>query len=204
MIVGLRAGDPRCVGPYELLGRLGCGGMGSVFLSRPDTGSRVAVKVIRADLATDPEFRARFRREVTVARTVSSRFTALGGCPSPPPGLPDTGGGDLQIRSCWTGLDLAWTWLGPAGQLGVSGADLRQDGYPRGMPGVRLSCRSAKTCIICPGRAGCPVSPPRRVLLCHLLEPAVLVAVALDLQREGPGEPAAGLPRGSPAACRRP
>jgi eukaryotic-like serine/threonine-protein kinase len=49
--------------------------MGRVFLGVSADGQTVAVKVIRADLATDPEFRARFRREVTVARKVSSRFT---------------------------------------------------------------------------------------------------------------------------------
>ncbi|HEY9245006.1 MAG TPA: protein kinase, partial [Streptosporangiaceae bacterium] len=76
MIVGLRAGDPRRVGPYELLGRLGCGGMGSVFLGRPADGSLAAVKVIRADLAGDPGFRARFSQEVTAAGKVSGQFTA--------------------------------------------------------------------------------------------------------------------------------
>jgi Protein kinase domain len=76
MIVGLRAGDPRRVGPYQLLGRLGCGGMGSVFLGRPEAGSLVAVKVIRADLAGDPGFRARFDQEVAAAGRVSGQFTA--------------------------------------------------------------------------------------------------------------------------------
>ena len=76
MIVRLRAGDPRQVGPYRLLGRLGCGGMGSVFLGRSAAGSLVAVKVIRADLAGDPAFRARFDQEVAAARKVSGRFTA--------------------------------------------------------------------------------------------------------------------------------
>jgi eukaryotic-like serine/threonine-protein kinase len=77
MIVGLRAGDPRCVGPYELLGRLGCGGMGSVFLGRAGgDGSLAAVKVIRADLAGDPGFRARFGQEVAAAGRVSGQFTA--------------------------------------------------------------------------------------------------------------------------------
>jgi eukaryotic-like serine/threonine-protein kinase len=76
MIVGLRAGDPQCVGPYQLLGRLGCGGMGSVFLGRPASGSLVAVKVIRADLAGEPGFRARFGQEVAAAGKVSGQFTA--------------------------------------------------------------------------------------------------------------------------------
>ena len=72
----LQPDDPGRIGPYRLRGVLGAGGMGRVFLGASVDGDQVAVKVIRADLATDPEFRARFRREVTVARKVSSRFTA--------------------------------------------------------------------------------------------------------------------------------
>jgi len=72
----LRPGDPGRIGPYQLRGLLGTGGMGRVFLGATADGQLAAVKVIRADLAGDPEFRARFRREVTVARKVSSRFTA--------------------------------------------------------------------------------------------------------------------------------
>jgi eukaryotic-like serine/threonine-protein kinase len=71
----LQADDPGRIGPYRLRGVLGAGGMGRVFLGASADGQLVAVKVIRADVATDPEFRARFRREVTVARKVSSRFT---------------------------------------------------------------------------------------------------------------------------------
>ena len=72
----LQPADPGRIGPYRLRGVLGSGGMGRVFLGASADGQLAAVKVIRADLATDPEFRARFRREVTVARKVSSRFTA--------------------------------------------------------------------------------------------------------------------------------
>jgi serine/threonine protein kinase len=72
----LQPDDPGRIGPYRIRGILGAGGMGRVFLGMSADGEQVAVKVIRADLASDPEFRARFRREVTVARKVSSRFTA--------------------------------------------------------------------------------------------------------------------------------
>jgi serine/threonine protein kinase len=68
--------DPQVIGPYRLRGRLGVGGMGRVFLGVSAGGRPVAVKVVRADLATDPEFRARFQREVAVARRVSGPFTA--------------------------------------------------------------------------------------------------------------------------------
>ncbi len=72
----LQPGDPRQVGSYLLLGRLGSGGMGRVFLARSLGGRLVAVKVIRADLAGDPDFRHRFAREVAAARRVSGIFTA--------------------------------------------------------------------------------------------------------------------------------
>src|SRR5690348_5629398 len=72
----LAPGDPELIGPYRLRGRLGAGGMGRVYLGLSPGGRSVAVKVIRADLAQDAEFLARFRREVAVARTVSGLFTA--------------------------------------------------------------------------------------------------------------------------------
>jgi hypothetical protein len=72
----LQAGDPPQIGPYLLLGRLGAGGMGRVFLGRSPGGRLVAVKVIRPELAEDLEFRARFAREVAAARRVSGVFTA--------------------------------------------------------------------------------------------------------------------------------
>src|ERR1700722_11336266 len=72
----LQDGDPRQVGKYTLLGRLGAGGMGQVFLGRSIGGRQVAVKVIRPDLARDRNFRARFAREVEAASRVSGAFTA--------------------------------------------------------------------------------------------------------------------------------
>ena len=74
---GLQPEDPREIGPYHLLGQLGSGGMGQVFLGMSAGGRPIAVKVIRTELATDPEFRARFRREVAAAQKVSGLFTAL-------------------------------------------------------------------------------------------------------------------------------
>jgi len=76
MMRELQPGDPQRVGPYRLRGRLGTGGMGQVYLGLSPGGRQVAVKVIRADLAQDADFRARFRREIAVARKVSGLFTA--------------------------------------------------------------------------------------------------------------------------------
>jgi serine/threonine protein kinase len=73
----LEPGDPRTVGPYVLEGRLGAGGMGTVFFGRSERDSKlVAVKIVRADLAGDTAFRARFRAEVLAARRVAGSCTA--------------------------------------------------------------------------------------------------------------------------------
>jgi hypothetical protein len=77
VVGGLEPADPRLIGPYQLLGRLGAGGMGRVFLGVSAVGRPVAVKVVHAELAADPEFRTRFSTEVAAARKVSGLFTAL-------------------------------------------------------------------------------------------------------------------------------
>ncbi|MEU3496469.1 serine/threonine-protein kinase [Kitasatospora cineracea] len=64
------------MGPYRLLGRLGAGGMGEVFLGRTAGGRTVAVKTVRQEFAADREFRQRFRQEVAAARRVGGRWTA--------------------------------------------------------------------------------------------------------------------------------
>jgi WD40 repeat protein/predicted Ser/Thr protein kinase len=74
---GLRAGDPVSVGPFRLLGRLGEGGMGRVFLGTSRGGRKVAIKVVHPHYASDPEFRRRFAREVAAARQVGGFHTAL-------------------------------------------------------------------------------------------------------------------------------
>ncbi|AQS68226.1 protein kinase domain-containing protein [Streptomyces pactum] len=72
----LEPDDPRSVGEYRLLSRLGAGGMGRVFLGRSPGGRLVAVKVVHGELLRRPEFRDRFRREVEAAGRVSGAFTA--------------------------------------------------------------------------------------------------------------------------------
>ncbi|MFI8930574.1 serine/threonine-protein kinase [Streptomyces sp. NPDC053474] len=68
--------DPRRVGRYRVVARLGVGGMGQVYLARSPGGAPRAVKVVRPDLARDGDFRRRFAREVTAARRVNGAFTA--------------------------------------------------------------------------------------------------------------------------------
>ncbi|MFF2651878.1 PQQ-binding-like beta-propeller repeat protein [Streptomyces sp. NPDC058045] len=68
--------DPRRIGPFEVLGRLGAGGMGLVYLARSASGRRVAIKTVRTELAEDQLFRVRFTREVEAARAVSGFYTA--------------------------------------------------------------------------------------------------------------------------------
>ncbi|MGW7090672.1 protein kinase domain-containing protein [Streptomyces sp. NPDC054874] len=67
----LTSEDPRTVGPYRTLARLGAGGMGVVYLARSAGGALAAVKVIRAEHADDPGFRARFRREAEAAARIT-------------------------------------------------------------------------------------------------------------------------------------
>ncbi|MFI6347133.1 bifunctional serine/threonine-protein kinase/ABC transporter substrate-binding protein [Streptomyces sp. NPDC050560] len=70
----LLPGDPASVGGHRLLGRLGAGGMGLVYLARSPGGALTALKVIRAGYAQEPSFRARFRREAEAAGRVTSRW----------------------------------------------------------------------------------------------------------------------------------
>ncbi|MES9601546.1 serine/threonine-protein kinase [Actinomadura verrucosospora] len=73
----LEPADPREVGGHRLLGRLGSGGMGTVFLGAdPVSGGRVAVKTIHPHLAEDPSYRRRFRDEAHLASRVASFCTA--------------------------------------------------------------------------------------------------------------------------------
>ncbi|UQX01655.1 serine/threonine-protein kinase [Streptomyces sp. RerS4] len=70
------AGFPEYAGQYRLESVLGSGGMGVVHLAASSSGLKLAVKVVHAQHAVDPEFRARFRQEVAAARRVSGAFTA--------------------------------------------------------------------------------------------------------------------------------
>ncbi|WP_438489444.1 protein kinase domain-containing protein [Streptomyces sp. S186] len=72
----LAKGDPRQIGPFRIIGLLGGGGMGRVYLGRAGDGRTVAVKTARSELADDPGFRKRFAREVAAAGRVGGPFVA--------------------------------------------------------------------------------------------------------------------------------
>ncbi|WP_432190440.1 serine/threonine-protein kinase [Streptomyces sp. Tue6028] len=72
----LQVDDPTLVAGYRLAARLGAGGMGRVYLSHTRGGRPVAIKVVRPELADDPDFRRRFRREIKAARRVRGAYTA--------------------------------------------------------------------------------------------------------------------------------
>ncbi|MCT2590442.1 protein kinase [Streptomyces sp. N2-109] len=72
----METGDPGSIGAYRLVGRLGSGGMGEVFLGQAPDGRLAAIKAARAELSDDVAFRRRFAREVEAARRVDARFTA--------------------------------------------------------------------------------------------------------------------------------
>ncbi|WP_225825919.1 serine/threonine-protein kinase [Streptomyces naphthomycinicus] len=72
----LQADDPPVVAGYRLAARLGAGGMGRVYLSHTRGGRPVAIKVVRPELADDPDFRRRFGREIKAARRVRGAYTA--------------------------------------------------------------------------------------------------------------------------------
>ncbi|MFI2373562.1 serine/threonine-protein kinase [Streptomyces sp. NPDC018964] len=69
-----RPGDPSRIGPYRIVGRLGAGGMGTVHAGVGSDGTRVAVKVVHPEQAQEPEFRARFRREVELSSRVTGPY----------------------------------------------------------------------------------------------------------------------------------
>jgi serine/threonine protein kinase len=72
----LQPDDPGQIGPFRLLGRLGEGSMGRVFLGESRGGRKVAIKAVHPHYASDPEFRCRFAREVAAARQVGGFHTA--------------------------------------------------------------------------------------------------------------------------------
>ncbi|WP_053671968.1 protein kinase domain-containing protein [Streptomyces sp. NRRL B-1140] len=72
----LHSDDPKSVGGYRPLDRLGAGGMGVVYRARARSGRVVALKVVHAQYAADAVFRTRFRQEIAAVRKVSGAFTA--------------------------------------------------------------------------------------------------------------------------------
>ncbi|MFE3313666.1 bifunctional serine/threonine-protein kinase/transporter substrate-binding domain-containing protein [Embleya sp. NPDC059213] len=76
MVDAVEAQDPQRIGSFAVLGRLGAGGMGRVFLARSPGGRLVAVKTVHAELAADPHFRRRFAAEIAAMRRIGGFWTA--------------------------------------------------------------------------------------------------------------------------------
>ncbi|MER5887085.1 serine/threonine-protein kinase [Streptomyces sp. NPDC001941] len=89
----LTSEDPTHIGPFRLVGRLGSGGMGRVYLARSGGGRAVAVKVVHPQLAQQPEFRHRFGREVAALRR-------LGGVA----GITELLGADTDCEAPWVAI----------------------------------------------------------------------------------------------------
>jgi serine/threonine protein kinase len=75
-VTPLEPQDPRELGGHRIVGRIGQGGMGLVYLAQMRSGRRLAIKVVRDDYARDAEFRSRFRREAVSAQKVRGHYTA--------------------------------------------------------------------------------------------------------------------------------
>jgi serine/threonine protein kinase len=116
----LGADDPQRVGDFRLRARLGAGGMGRVYLGYSPGGRPVAVKVVHPELARDPEFMQRFRREVAAAQAVSGAYTAAvvgAGPDDTPPWLattyvPGPSLGDLVARNGPLPENALWRLIG--------------------------------------------------------------------------------------------
>ncbi len=90
-VQALEFGDPASVGRFQVLARIGAGGMGTVYLGRSPAGRSVAVKVVHPVLAADPEIRDRFRREVWAAQAIGARLHRAAGGHRPRCGGPMAG-----------------------------------------------------------------------------------------------------------------
>jgi serine/threonine protein kinase len=115
----LRRWDPEQINGYALIGRLGAGSMGRVYLGKSPAGRLVAVKTIKIELADEPHFRTRFAQEVAAARRVSGAFTAAVVAADPEADLPwlattyvAAPSLSMLVRACGPLPTAAVRWLG--------------------------------------------------------------------------------------------
>ncbi|GAA2103641.1 hypothetical protein GCM10009801_78690 [Streptomyces albiaxialis] len=117
----LGTGDPLRLGPYRLIGVLGSGGMGKVYLGRDGSGGPAALKVLRSELAHDPNLAQRFVREALTARAVRGTGVARVLDARTEPGGPHAGGQPWIATEFLAGptLDDAVARFGPFDAAGV-------------------------------------------------------------------------------------
>lgn len=86
-LAALEPGDPRAIGPFRLIGRLGSGGMGAVYGALDASNRCVAVKVVHPRHAAAPQYRAAFAREADLMRSLDAECAPafLGADPSAEP-----------------------------------------------------------------------------------------------------------------------
>ncbi|WP_216630557.1 serine/threonine-protein kinase [Nocardiopsis coralli] len=123
--------DPRKVGPHRLLGRVGSGGMGTVYLARHGRDGYSAVKVVHPEFAADREFRARFAREVDLVRRVDSPF------------VPRFRGADAEAATPWLATEYVTgpTLRAHAGSTPLAGTTLT--GLAAGMASALVDIHGA-------------------------------------------------------------
>ncbi|GHD16647.1 hypothetical protein GCM10010334_77850 [Streptomyces finlayi] len=184
VVESLGDGDPLAIGTYRLLGRLGEGGMGRVYLGRSVTGRTVAVKLIRAELAGRPDFRGRFRQEVDSARRVGGEWTAPvldADCDAdvpwvvtgyvPGPSLPEVVGAygplpEHSVRTLAAGLAHALTDIHAAGLvhrdlkpgnvlITIGGPKVIDFGIAKGVAGATLAATGLTSTGVVVGSPGC-------------------------------------------------
>ncbi|MEU0008232.1 hypothetical protein ABZ079_29225 [Streptomyces sp. NPDC006314] len=155
----VEATDPAALGGYPLLARLGAEGMGQVYLSRTPAGWPLALKVVRTDLTSKPDFEARFAREIRNRALVRSPFTVCVADDSPP-------GSRLQWLAIeYVGAPSLAEWVAAHGPLPPAGVRALAGELAAALAAVHacsLAHRDAKPNGLCSSTSVSPGRPTTR------------------------------------------